>query len=77
MTAISRSTEMVKEYESIIAICSNVLIDDDLSLDEKAEFTILLQRCYEFVKTSVKLEDAAWNIAYSLRSFIAAVPSLH
>ena len=55
MTVISRSMEMGKEYESIIAICSNVLIDDDLSLDEKAEFTILLQRCYEFVKTAVKL----------------------
>ena len=54
-----------------------MLIDDDLSLDEKAEFTILLQRCYEFVKASEKLEEAALNIAYSLCSFIAAVPSLH
>lgn len=54
-----------------------MLIDDDLSLDEKAEFTIMLQKCYEFVKASVKLEKAAWSITYSLRSFISAVPSLH
>jgi hypothetical protein len=64
------------EYEYIIAICSNALIDD-LQLEEKESITGILYRVYQLLENEMSNSKAIYHISYSMVSFANVIPYLH